>query len=110
MANEPTPERFTPKSDDFGYVRHDYLRRLDPQAYRGQACVHWSMTMHDRKRGWLVPRFYCKFREILTHTMFRYGLCCPIYCCMPDTPSISYGWESWTAATSGTHPNSFVRS
>ena len=42
------------------------------------------MTMEDRKQGWLIPIFYYKFREILTHTMFRYGLCCPIYCCMPD--------------------------
>lgn len=63
---------------------HDYLRRLDPEAYRGQACVHWSMTMDQRTQGWLVPIFYYKFRGILTHTMFRYGLCCPIYCCMPD--------------------------
>jgi REP element-mobilizing transposase RayT len=40
--------------------------------------------MDDRKTGWLIPVFYYKFREILTHTMFRFGLCCPIYCCMPD--------------------------
>ncbi len=60
------------------------MRRLPPEYYRGQAYVHWSMTMDDRKTGWLVPIFYYKFREILTHTMFRYGLCCPIYCCMPD--------------------------
>jgi hypothetical protein len=63
---------------------HDYLRRLPPESYRGQAYVHWSMTMDDRKTGWLIPIFYYKFREILTHTLFRYGLCCPIYCCMPD--------------------------
>jgi putative transposase len=62
----------------------DYLRRLPAESYRGQAYVHWSMTMEERKTGWLVPIFYYKFREILTHTMFRYGLCCPIYCCMPD--------------------------
>lgn len=62
----------------------DYLRRLPAAAYRGQAYVHWSMTMEDRKTGWLIPIFYYKFREILTHTAFRYGLCCPIYCCMPD--------------------------
>ncbi len=64
--------------------QHEYLRRLPPEHYRGQAYVHWSMTMEDRKTGWLIPIFYYKFREILTHTMFRYGLCCPIYCCMPD--------------------------
>ncbi|MFM8250828.1 MAG: hypothetical protein ACKOBW_04420 [Planctomycetota bacterium] len=63
---------------------HDYLRRLDPEAYRGNSCVHWTMTVEDRKSDWLIPIFYYKFREILTHTMFRYGLCCPIYCCMPD--------------------------
>lgn len=62
----------------------DYLRRLSPGHYRGQAYIHWSMTIDERKQGWLVPIFYYKFREILTHTMFRYGLTCPIYCCMPD--------------------------
>ncbi len=67
-----------------GGDEHDYLRRLPPEYYRGQAYVHWSMTLDDRKTGWLIPIFYYKFREILTHTMFRYGLCCPIYCCMPD--------------------------
>src|SRR5262245_3506941 len=65
-------------------MRHDCLRRLPPEHYRGQACVHWSMSMEGRKTGWLVPIFYYKFREILTHTAFRYGLCCPIYCLMPD--------------------------
>jgi len=64
--------------------KHSDLKRLDPSYYRGQAYVHWSLTMHDRKTGWLVPIFYYKFREILTHTLFRYGLCCPIYCLMPD--------------------------
>jgi REP element-mobilizing transposase RayT len=62
----------------------DYLRRLPPEFYRGQACVHWSMTIEDRKTGRLVPIFYYKFRELLTHTKFRYGLCCPIFCLMPD--------------------------
>ena len=70
------------QSDERG--DHDYLRRLPPEHYRGQAFVHWSMTIDDRKEGWLVPVFYYKFREILTHTLFRYGLCCPVYCCMPD--------------------------
>jgi putative transposase len=62
----------------------DYLKRLPAEYYRGQAYVHWSMTMEDRKTGWLVPILYYKFREILTHILFRHGLCCPIYCCMPD--------------------------
>jgi hypothetical protein len=42
------------------------------------------MTIDGRKTGWLVPVLYYKFREILTHTALRYGLCCPMYCCMPD--------------------------
>lgn len=62
----------------------DYLRRLPPEYYRGQAYVHWSLTMVSRATGWLIPILYYKFREILTHTMFRFGVCCPIYCCMPD--------------------------
>jgi REP element-mobilizing transposase RayT len=61
-----------------------YLKRLPPENYRGEAYVHWTMSMKDRKTGWLIPIFYYKFREILTHTMFRYGLLCPIFCCMPD--------------------------
>ncbi len=64
--------------------RNDYLKRLPPEHYRGQAYVHWSMTIEDRKTGWLIPIFDYKFREIVAHTMFRYGLCCPIYCLMPD--------------------------
>jgi putative transposase len=63
---------------------HDYLRRLAPEYYRGQAYVHWTLTIDERRTGWLIPVFYYKFREILTHTTFRYGVCCPIYCCMPD--------------------------
>src|SRR5262245_39038430 len=65
-------------------AEHDYLRRLSPEFYRGQAHVHWSMTIDHRNTGWLIPIFYYKFREVLTHTLFRYGICCPIYCCMPD--------------------------
>src|SRR5437773_7799597 len=71
--------------------RNDYLKRLPPEHYRGQAYVHWSMTMQDRKTGWLIPTFYYKCREILTHTMFRYGLCCPIYCCMRDHMHLMWG-------------------
>ena len=63
---------------------HDYLKRLDPRFYQGQAYVHWSLTIEERKVGWLIPIFYYKFREILTHAAFRYGFSCPMYCCMPD--------------------------
>jgi putative transposase len=64
--------------------RNDGLSRLDRGYYRGQAYVHWTITIQDRKTGWLVPTFYYKFRELLTHAMFRYSLTCPIYCLMPD--------------------------
>lgn len=64
--------------------QHDQLPRLDPGFYRGQAYVHWTMTIQDRRVGWLIPNFYYKFRELLTHTAFRYALTCPIYCLMPD--------------------------
>jgi putative transposase len=63
---------------------HDYLRRLPAEFYRGRAAVHWSMTLEDRKTGWLIPIFYYKFRELLTHAAFRYSFYCPIYCLMPD--------------------------
>ncbi len=61
-----------------------HLPRLSAEYYRGQAYVHWTMTTRNRETGWLIPSFYYKFREILAHTMFRYGLACPLYCCMPD--------------------------
>jgi len=64
--------------------QNNHLKRLPKAHYQGQAYVHWSMTIADRKTGWLIPVLYYKFREILTHTSFRYGICCPIYCCMPD--------------------------
>jgi len=64
--------------------RRKSLKRLPPEFYKGRAYVHWSLTMQDRKSGWLTPVFYYKYREILTHTAFRFGLCCPLYCCMPD--------------------------
>lgn len=63
---------------------YDYLPRLEPGFYRGQAYVHWVMTIQDRKTGWLIPNFYYNFREILTHAAFRYAYACPIYCLMPD--------------------------
>jgi putative transposase len=63
---------------------HSYLKRLPAEHYVGSSYVHWSMTIEDRRAGWLKPIVYYKFRELLTHTMFRYSLCCPIFCCMPD--------------------------
>ena len=70
--------------DDRFEGRNRKLKRLERAYYRGQAYVHWTMTMQDRATGWLVPIFYYKFRELLTHTTFRYAIACPIYCLMPD--------------------------
>ena len=65
-------------------AERDHLKRLPPEYYQDQAYVHWTLTMQNRQKGWLQPVFYYKLRELLTHTTFRYGLCCPIFCCMPD--------------------------
>ncbi len=60
------------------------LQRLPPEHYRGFSWVHWTITIEDRKRGWLDARFYFKFRELLTHVTFRNRIACPIFCLMPD--------------------------
>ena len=60
------------------------LKRLPQVHYKGHAWVHWTLTMDDRKKGWLDAKLLYKFRELLTHTMFRYQAACPIYCLMPD--------------------------
>ncbi len=67
-----------------GFSEHGHLPRLPAEYYRGMAIVHWTMTIKERKKGWLTPAFYYKCREFLAHTMFRYRLCCPVFCCMPD--------------------------
>jgi REP element-mobilizing transposase RayT len=64
--------------------QHRKLPRLSADFYRGHAYVHWTMTIHERAIGWLIPEFHYKFREILTHATFRYSFACPIYCLMPD--------------------------
>jgi REP element-mobilizing transposase RayT len=64
--------------------QRDHLRRLPPEHYRADAIVHWSLTLRDRKQGWLSPVFFYRFRELLTHTAFRYELACPIFSLMPD--------------------------
>lgn len=61
-----------------------HLPRLAPEVYRGEVYVHWTFTMEQRKTGWLIPVFLYKFRELLTHTAFRYRVTCPIFCLMPD--------------------------
>jgi putative transposase len=64
--------------------KRDHLKRLSAGHYRGEAIVHWGLTIRERRVGWLTPLFFYRFRELLTHTMFRYQLACPIFCLMPD--------------------------
>ena len=77
--------------------RDDYLKRLPPEYYRGRAYVHWSMTIAKRQTGWLTDMSHLRFREILTHTVFRYVQCtaaCP-------TISIFSGWAFSMVRISG---------
>ncbi len=60
------------------------LCRLDPLAYTGRACVHWTMSLEKRASGWLDDLMHARLREILLHVCARYSLVCPAYCLMPD--------------------------
>jgi REP element-mobilizing transposase RayT len=64
-------------------TRH-HLPRLDPEFYRGDAAVHWTLTVFDRRTGWLNESFHLKFRELMLHAATREGVLCPSYCLMPD--------------------------
>jgi REP element-mobilizing transposase RayT len=63
---------------------HDYLRRLALEAYRGKAMVHWTMTVANRRTGWLDDCSHALWREVLLHALVRYRLAAPAYCLMPD--------------------------
>ena len=73
-----------------------YLRRLPPEFYRGDAWVHWVMTIQDRRQGYCDPRFLYKFRELQAHIGFRYQIACVVYCLMPDHMHFL-----WTGLTPG---------
>ena len=63
---------------------HSYLPRLAKEFYQGDAVVHWTLTIHERKIGWMSTEFHLRFREIVLHVSAREGLFCPVYCLMPD--------------------------
>jgi len=66
-------------------ARHPgHLPRLDPEFYRGDAAVHWTLTVFDRGCGWLNELFHSAFRELMLHAAAREQLFCPAYCLMPD--------------------------
>jgi putative transposase len=60
------------------------LPRLQPEAYRGTACVHWTMCVDQRATGWLSPVLHLSLREILLHACVRSHCVIPVYCIMPD--------------------------
>jgi len=67
-----------------GKPRTFYLPRLNRESYQGAAVIHWTLTIFDRKTGWLDDSFHFQFRELLLHAATREGLFCPAYCLMPD--------------------------
>ena len=46
--------------------------------------VHWTLTVEDRRTGWLNARAHACWREPPLHTLARYALAAPVYCLMPD--------------------------
>jgi putative transposase len=60
------------------------LPRLPREHYQGDAVVHWTLPIFDRKQGWLTSEFQFRFRELVLHVAAREGLVCPVYCLMPD--------------------------
>ena len=67
-----------------GVNRKFYLPRLPREYYQGDAVVHWTLPVANRRTGWLNEKFHCGFRELVLHTAAREGLLCPTYCLMPD--------------------------
>ena len=52
--------------------------------------MHWTLTMRDRRTGWLDARFYYHFRELLAHSQFRYAI-----------EHLISGWPCGTCGISG---------
>jgi hypothetical protein len=62
----------------------NYLPRLAPEFYRGDAVVHWTLPIAHREKGWLNETASPALRELLMHACVREQLVCPCYCFMPD--------------------------
>jgi len=60
------------------------LRRLPASCYEGIRWIHWTMTVENRKTGWLDPLHHARLREGLCHALARERLICAAYCLMPD--------------------------
>lgn len=107
LATSATIRNESVSASQYDEGRDDYLRRLPAEQYQGEAYVHWTMTIEDRKQGWLIPVFYYKLREILAHTTFRYGLCCPMFCLMPD--HMHFLWVGILQGTDQRHACKYFR-
>ena len=83
------------------------MPRLAPVFYQGDAVVHWSLNIKERKTGWLTDGFHYAFRELMLHTMARHGLLCPTYCLMPDHMHII--WMGLTADSDQMRGMAFLR-
>src|SRR5258706_10212645 len=78
----PTKAETKPPRDPLN--RPFYLPRLPREHYQADAVVHWTLTIFDRRQGWLTPDLHVQFRELMFHVAAREGLACPVYCLMPD--------------------------
>jgi len=75
MSAQPTESRLD---------RAFYLPRLPREYYQADAVVHRTLSISNRRRGWLDQGFHTHFREIMLHAAVREGLLCPVYCLMKD--------------------------
>ena len=73
------------------------LHRLAPPFYSGPAYIHWTMTTHGRRTGWLNDAHHFQVREILCHFLGKYDLLCPTYCLMPD--HAHFLWIGWSPSS-----------
>jgi len=84
-----------------------YLPRLRREFYMADAVVFWTLTIHDRKTGWLDQQFHQSFRELMLHAAAREGLICPAYCLMPD--HIHFVWMGLNVSTDQRSAMKFLR-
>lgn len=61
-----------------------HLPWFDPESYRGNAAVFWTLMRERRAKGWLNASFHAELRELLLHAAIRESLLCPAYVLMPD--------------------------
>lgn len=66
------------------YRRKSTLPRLPPEFYRGESAVHWTLTIEQRRTGWLDAPFHHRWQEVLLHASSRFRLICPAFVLMPD--------------------------